>query len=235
LKWRDAIDPLGWFWPIKGDERVMDAKERRHYRDDLDELRDISDAQTPEFVLSMVMLTVQSKHDTIQTLETKAASQIGFAGAIMAIMVALGRPGLIWAACVLGASILSNLRAMLVTEYVAPSPLIYNLIGTVKKPENKARIAIRLAEAYGRYAAQLGVEGHKKSRYVLLGTVLLVAGTFLLVALALTQRPGEISVRCPNDRCTVTVTQGADSNAQRPGRRYTKPSTGLRPGDWKRR
>jgi hypothetical protein len=212
----------------------MDAKERRQWRDDLDSLSEISDSQTPEFVLSMIMLSVKSNHDTIDKLESKAASQIGFAGAIMAIMVALGRPGTVWSACILGASILSNLRAMLVTEYKAPSPLVYNLVGTIKRPENKGRIAVRLSEAYGRYASRLGIEAHKKSRYVILGTVLLVIGTFLLAALALTQVPGELTVRCPNQPCTITVTQGATVSGQRSGRGHSGTSTGIRARDRKR-
>lgn len=228
MNWRRLSDPLNWFRPVKADAEVLSLAKRRLASAKLKRLAALQDASVSEFLLDAVMKTIDAKHDMIGTLETKASAQIGFAGAIMAIVVALERSQLVWlAALLLGVSILANLRAMLVTEYRAPSPLMYNLDAVLADPGNKARIAATLTEAYGRYGMDLGVEAGKKSRYVLAGTLFLVFGVAVVVTSAfLPAQTGELKLSCPTTRCNVIV-QGTDSNGSG-SRRLNRPAGQLR-------
>jgi hypothetical protein len=238
MKWR--IDPLGWVFPVNQDTRLLDIDERRRQLKKLQSQEALTNSDVAEFVLGAVMVTVDVKHDMIRTLETKAASQIGFAGAIMAILVTLGRssiapPAFLLAVSFLALCIFSNLVAMLVTEKDAPSPLLYNLTTILNDPENKGKIAASLAEAYGRYGLGLGVEAGKKSRYVLMGTLLLSIGVILVVLSSFwPSEQRELSIRCPNERCVVTVTQGVGDDGLSRGQ-HTGTHAPIRKGNLGRR
>jgi hypothetical protein len=235
------FDPLNWLFPVGKDERILDVEERRLQRSALEAQEDLTGSEVAEFVLSAVMFTIGAKQDMIRTLEAKAASQVGFAGAILAIMVTLGRSDstkllFLIAMGALTLCILSNLYAMFVSEYDAPSPLLYNLPSVLNDARNKGKIATSLAEAYGRYGLDLGVEAGKKSRYVRAGTILLATGiAFVLLSAFFPNSMREINIECPNGGCAVTVTQGVQNAGRQAERHDTSPHPSLRKGDGRSR
>ena len=208
------FDPLDWFRPVSRDERVLEPNQRRLQRERLDKQETLSQSDVAEFVFSTVMQSVSAKHDIVRTLETKATSQMGFAGAILALLVTLGQsnvmqPPFLLAIIALTVCILASLRAVFITEYTTPSPLLYNIPSIASKAENKAKIALNLAEAYGRYGLDVGMEAGRKSRYVAAGSIALFVGIASVFASVFwSGQSRELSIRCPSERCNVTITQG---------------------------
>ena len=205
-----ATDPLNWFWPVRSQTDLTSLRRRLDEKDKLRALAALTDSTVAEFLLEAIGKNVAAADKAIETLETKAASEIGFAGTIIAVFATLGRKDYLLAVAVpLALSILCNIRAMFVEEYALPSPVIYNLQSVVSDPANKARIALKLTEAYGDYSADLGVKCGRKSRYVRAGTLLLVVGVFMLLWAAWQRPPSSegMSITCSSPPCVILATQ----------------------------
>lgn len=218
LSW--LLDPLNWFLPVRRDPLAASLEERIASKSSLAEYTSVETADVAEFLFNAIGKNVDAKHKAIETLESKAASQIGFAGTIIAIFAALGdHAHFLWVGIPLGISILASLRAVFVKSYNLPSPIVYNLESIISDAKNKGRIALELTESYNKYSLGLGVVGGRIARYVNVGAITLVIGVTILLAMALTgQPPNEpVSIKCDRPNCVIVVNKET-TNGQRSGK-----------------
>lgn len=217
LAW--LFDPLNWLSPVRRDPIAASLDERIEQKRKLesDVYQNITDEKVPSFLFTAIGKNVDAKHDAIKTLETKAASQIGFAGTIIAIFAALGEhTHFLWIAIPLGISILASLRAIFVKEYNLPSPIVYNLDTILSDPNNAAKIASALTESYAQYGLDLGVAAGRTARYVSTGTIGLVVGVIMLLVVTTldkgTQQP--VTITCSQPTCVIVQTKGTTANGR---------------------
>jgi len=203
-----ALDPLNWFFPVRKDPLTNSLEKRLEWQQQFqsDFYSKITDEAVPTFLFEAIGKNIDVTHDAIKTLETKAGQQIGFAGTIIAIFAALGdHAHFLWIAVPLAISILLNLRAVFVKEYELPSPIVFNLNTIIVVPENKARIASALTEAYADYSLDLGVAAGRTARYVRWGTFGLVIGVAILLGVTTLGIPGSqtVTVTCDKPPCVI--------------------------------
>jgi len=176
------------------------------------------------------MAIAARKDDAIRAIDGKVTSLIGFSGAVATVLglarATVGQlPASTLAAIFFTLSIVACLATLFVRQRSLPSPSLYSYMPTLKDPKNKARIAVKLAEAWVEYSAKSERLATTKANLARIATILFVLGT---VSMLFTLQANSLTAHQPANS-TKQVFGGAATGppkllGPRPCRKEAKPT-----------
>jgi hypothetical protein len=184
------------FWRVLPPEPMPTWQDKVRAGKRLDQFVRPQSATLARFVLAETKDQAEKKRTAHRVLESKATSVIGFATAVLGFTAAFntgaltkvmlfGWLPLIAPALILEAvAILAGVMVLLTQSYALPDAVLFNYHETVEDPMNEARIAMALAQAWGKYEKCLDVGNDTRSRRLSVAIWTFVFGLFYSVSIA---------------------------------------------------
>jgi hypothetical protein len=152
---------------------------------------ELTDSSVPDFVLAEAKYVAETLGSDLQAVGTRAASLVGFAGTVAAIVSGLHAMFPPWAQ-ILGillllASVGFGIATMFVRSIAYPTLDEYLAYEDVVDPTNKARMALELAGSYLEFNRDLSTMLGKKALFLKWSFICFVAGVAIFMVSIITQ------------------------------------------------